>query len=147
MRTTSPVPKRRHEAAVAEGGGSLADPDVLALAAAEKRRIATFDRDYGELIFARGLAAPPPVILFSRMTPGGFLRACSILARGLIRLEQAFEENVHTLRGRLQRDVDLPVRALDARRRQDRRSGARGAVQHRGEGVREFLQRAKVNRR
>ena len=51
-------------AAVAEGGGSLADPHVLALAVAEKRWIVTFDRDYGELIFARGLAAPPAVILF-----------------------------------------------------------------------------------
>lgn len=51
-------------AAVAEGGGSLADADVLALAVAEKRWIVTFDRDYGELIFARGLAAPPAVILF-----------------------------------------------------------------------------------
>lgn len=51
-------------AAVAEAGGNLADSDVLALAAAEKRWIVTFDRDYGELIFARGLAAPPAVILF-----------------------------------------------------------------------------------
>ncbi|MEX0637223.1 MAG: DUF5615 family PIN-like protein [Burkholderiales bacterium] len=51
-------------AAVTEGGGSLADADVLALAVAEKRWIVTFDRDYGELIFARGLAAPPAVILF-----------------------------------------------------------------------------------
>lgn len=51
-------------AAVTEGEGSLADPDVLALAVAEKRWIVTFDRDYGELIFARGLAAPPAVVLF-----------------------------------------------------------------------------------
>ncbi len=50
--------------AVAEGKGSSADPEVLALAAAEQRWIVTFDRDYGELIFARGLAAPPAVILF-----------------------------------------------------------------------------------
>jgi len=51
-------------AAVAEGGVGLADPNVLALAVAEKRWIVTFDRDYGELIFARQLAAPPAVILF-----------------------------------------------------------------------------------
>ena len=51
-------------AAVAEGQGGLVDPDVLALAVAEKRWIVTFDRDYGELIFARGLAAPPAVVLF-----------------------------------------------------------------------------------
>jgi len=51
-------------AAIAEGGESLADADVLARAVAEKRWIVTFDRDYGELIFARGLAAPPAVFLF-----------------------------------------------------------------------------------
>jgi len=51
-------------AAIAEGGGRLADPHVLALAVAEKRWIVTFDRDYGELIFARGFAAPPAVVLF-----------------------------------------------------------------------------------
>jgi predicted nuclease of predicted toxin-antitoxin system len=51
-------------AAVAEGAGSLADAEVLALAVAEKRWIVTFDRDYGELIFARRLAAPPAVVLF-----------------------------------------------------------------------------------
>lgn len=56
---------RGHDvAAVAEGGEGLADTDVLALAVAEKRWIVTFDRDYGELIFTRGLAAPPAVILF-----------------------------------------------------------------------------------
>lgn len=51
-------------AAVAEGSGGLDDRDVLALAEIEQRWIVTFDRDYGELIFARGLAAPPAVILF-----------------------------------------------------------------------------------
>jgi predicted nuclease of predicted toxin-antitoxin system len=55
-------------AAVAEAAGSLADPDVLALAVAEKRWIVTFDRDYGELIFARGLAAPPAVVLLRMRT-------------------------------------------------------------------------------
>jgi len=51
-------------ASVAEGSGGLDDRAVLALAEAEQRWIVTFDRDYGELIFARGLAAPPAVILF-----------------------------------------------------------------------------------
>jgi len=51
-------------AAVFEGRGGLIDREVLALAEAEQRWIVTFDRDYGELIFARGLAAPPAVILF-----------------------------------------------------------------------------------
>lgn len=51
-------------AAVFEGYGGVIDREVLALAEAEQRWIVTFDRDYGELIFARGLAAPPAVILF-----------------------------------------------------------------------------------
>ena len=51
-------------AAVFEGRGGLIDREVLALAEAEQRWIVTFDRDYGDLIFARGLAAPPAVILF-----------------------------------------------------------------------------------
>jgi len=51
-------------AAVAESKGSLVDAEVLALGVAEQRCIVTFDRDYGELIFARGLAAPPAVFLF-----------------------------------------------------------------------------------
>jgi len=51
-------------ASVAEGRGGLDDREVLALAEAEQRWIITFDRDYGYLIFARGLAAPPAVILF-----------------------------------------------------------------------------------
>lgn len=55
-------------AAVAEGEESLADPDVLALAVVEMRWIVTFDRDYGELIFGRGLAAPPAVILFRMLS-------------------------------------------------------------------------------
>lgn len=49
---------------VAEQGGSLSDKDVLAHALSDQRWIVTFDRDYGELIFARGLPAPPAVILF-----------------------------------------------------------------------------------
>lgn len=48
---------------VGEGAGGLADQAVLAFAESEKRWIVTFDRDYGELIFARGLGAPPALIL------------------------------------------------------------------------------------
>lgn len=51
-------------AAVVEQGGELADEKVLERAVREARWIVTFDRDYGELIFARGLAAPPAVVLF-----------------------------------------------------------------------------------
>jgi len=51
-------------AAVFEGRERVSDREVLALAKAEQRWIVTFDRDYGDLIFARSLAAPPAVILF-----------------------------------------------------------------------------------
>ena len=51
-------------ASIAEGSGGLSDAEVLTRAVAEQRWIITFDRDYGNLIFARGLAAPTAVILF-----------------------------------------------------------------------------------
>lgn len=47
---------------VAEAAASLSDREVLALALAEGRWILTFDRDYGELVFAKGLPTPPAVI-------------------------------------------------------------------------------------
>ncbi len=66
-----PAPSVRHlrergydVAAVAEESESSRDRTVLALGVVEERWILTFDRDYGELIFARGLAAPPAVFLF-----------------------------------------------------------------------------------
>lgn len=67
-------------ASVSEGGGGLSDPEVLAQAVTEQRWIVTFDRDYGELIFARGLTPPPAVILFRMRSyrpdmPGRFLAA------------------------------------------------------------------------
>ena len=56
---------RGHDvASVAEGGGGLSDSEGLARAVTAQRWIITFDRDYGNLIFARGLTAPPAVILF-----------------------------------------------------------------------------------
>lgn len=44
--------------AVAECMPGASDADVLRRAAAEDRWLLTFDRDYGELVFAR--AVPPP---------------------------------------------------------------------------------------
>lgn len=40
------------------------DVDVLGWAVRERRWLITFDRDYGELLYARRLPAPPAVILF-----------------------------------------------------------------------------------
>jgi len=48
---------------VAEGRAGMNDAAVIALAVSEKRFLVTFDRDYGELLFARGLPPPPAVIL------------------------------------------------------------------------------------
>lgn len=48
---------------IAQFHPGLSDTDVLALAVREHRWLVTFDRDYGELIFASGLPPPPAVIL------------------------------------------------------------------------------------
>lgn len=53
--------------AVAEQASGLSDRDVLDLANREHRWLITFDRDFGELLFARGHPSPPAVILV-RMT-------------------------------------------------------------------------------
>ncbi|MCW2311087.1 DUF5615 family PIN-like protein [Rhodoferax antarcticus] len=41
------------------------DEDVLAYARREQRWILTFDRDYGDLVFRKGLP-PPPAIIYLR---------------------------------------------------------------------------------
>ncbi|MBI4828571.1 MAG: DUF5615 family PIN-like protein [Nitrospinae bacterium] len=48
---------------VAEGRAGMNDIAVIALPVSEKRLLVTFDRDYGELLFARGLPPPPAAIL------------------------------------------------------------------------------------
>ena len=48
--------------AIAEHSAGLSDEAVLALAVREQRWLITLDRDYGELLFARGLPAPPAVL-------------------------------------------------------------------------------------
>jgi hypothetical protein len=50
--------------AIADSHASIEDTAVLALACKEQRWLATFDRDYGELIFRRRLPAPPVTLLF-----------------------------------------------------------------------------------
>lgn len=47
---------------VIEHSARAADRQVLALASAESRWLLSHDRDYGELIFKDGCAAPPGVI-------------------------------------------------------------------------------------
>jgi predicted nuclease of predicted toxin-antitoxin system len=53
---------------VAESMPAVSDRSVLAHAAARGLWILTFDRDYGELVFAREVAAPPAIV-FVRQQP------------------------------------------------------------------------------
>jgi predicted nuclease of predicted toxin-antitoxin system len=64
--------------------GSI-DEDVLALALAETRVLLTFDNDFGELAFRRGLLATPGVILLRPRlrSPDYLVRfARAVLAQG-----------------------------------------------------------------
>lgn len=51
---------------VAESAASTEDPEVLAWAVEQQCWIVTFDRDYGDLIFRRGLT-PPSCVLYLRL--------------------------------------------------------------------------------
>lgn len=55
---------------VAETMPSVSDRNVLQHAVATHQWVLTFDRDYGELVFAL-LAPPPPAILYLRQAPMG----------------------------------------------------------------------------
>lgn len=55
-------------AAITERSPGMQDTSVLDLAREEKRWLVTYDRDYGELVFSKGLA-PPPAIIFIRQGP------------------------------------------------------------------------------
>jgi len=48
--------------AITETHRSMSDLDVLSVAVSENRWIVTFDRDYGELIFAKNLPSPPALL-------------------------------------------------------------------------------------
>jgi predicted nuclease of predicted toxin-antitoxin system len=48
--------------AVAERMPRASDAEALRHAAAEARWVLTFDRDYGELVFARAVPAPPAIV-------------------------------------------------------------------------------------
>lgn len=49
---------------IAETLPAGSDQVVLALARAQGRWLLTYDRDYGELVFRRGLPAPPAILYF-----------------------------------------------------------------------------------
>lgn len=48
---------------IAESCPGIDDGEVLSRATRDQRWLVTFDRDYGELLFARGHPSPPAVIL------------------------------------------------------------------------------------
>ncbi len=67
--------------AIAESNPGLSDRAVLDVAVADARWIITFDRDYGELIYARGLPPPTRAGAHSNtfLSPGGaWAVACRI---------------------------------------------------------------------
>lgn len=53
---------------VSERSPGISDEDVIQIARAEERVVVTFDRDYGRLIFHRGLP-PPAGVLYLRFFP------------------------------------------------------------------------------
>ncbi len=60
---------RGHDATwVGKEAPGISDPEVLSLAATEKRTLVTFDTDFGELVFRLRLNAPFGVILL-RLLP------------------------------------------------------------------------------
>jgi predicted nuclease of predicted toxin-antitoxin system len=89
-----PIPSvrvlRRHGIdvlAVIETCPRASDTAILALACEQGRWIATYDRDYGELVFKYRLQ-PPPAILYFRQEPFPASRAADLI---LQLLEQAEE--------------------------------------------------------
>jgi predicted nuclease of predicted toxin-antitoxin system len=64
--------------AAAESFPGAGDPEVLARAHQDQRILLTFDRDYGELIYLRGLPAPLGLIYF-RFTPTTPLHVAEVL--------------------------------------------------------------------
>lgn len=64
--------------AIAESYRSIGDAEVMRLAREQKRWLVTYDRDYGTLVFERGLPPPPPILLF-RQEPFPATRAANLL--------------------------------------------------------------------
>lgn len=64
--------------AAAESFPGTSDPEVLARARREGRILLTFDRDYGELIYRRGLPFPLGLVYF-RFTPASPLHVAEVL--------------------------------------------------------------------
>jgi predicted nuclease of predicted toxin-antitoxin system len=63
---------------IAEKCPGVTDEEVAHLCAGEERILLTFDKDFGELIFRRGMPAGSGVVLF-RMTPESPEEAAEVL--------------------------------------------------------------------
>jgi len=75
---------------LSEGSPGATDEAALALARAEGRTLLTFDRDYGELIFGRGLPSPPCVI-YLRFDPKTPTEPAEILQALFVQVAAAVE--------------------------------------------------------
>jgi predicted nuclease of predicted toxin-antitoxin system len=76
-------------AAVTRENPGLADPRVLEQARVENRILITFDRDFGELVFARGSPAFPGVI-YLRFIPHSPTEPAELLAELAARSDLTF---------------------------------------------------------
>ncbi len=73
--------------AIAETHRGIADAEVMRLAREQQRWLLTFDSDYGALVFERG-HAPPPAILLFRPEPFPATRAAQLLLPLLVNPER-----------------------------------------------------------
>ena len=76
-------------ASVSRDSPGLPDPEVLARAVSEDRIMVTLDRDFGELVFARG-ASGQPGILYLRFIPESPTEPAELLLELLDREELSF---------------------------------------------------------
>ena len=65
---------------IREAAPGASDTVVLARAQAEKRLLITFDKDFGDLVFHRGLAASHGIVLFRIYQPSAAVLARRIAA-------------------------------------------------------------------
>ncbi len=65
---------------IREAAPGASDRDVLARAQSEERLLLTFDKDFGELVFRRGLSASKGVVLFRIAQPSASVVAQRVVA-------------------------------------------------------------------
>lgn len=93
--------------AVAELMPMASDRAVLAHTRQHSRSILTFDRDYGELVFARA-APPPPAIIYLRQGPQAVDEYARVITELLFGDSQYWLGHLVVVRGRGVRRRPLP---------------------------------------